>query len=108
MSLEHDRLISMRTGLGVQIMPGDTSNLMGFRLLDSLATGISATDFDRRYLVSQIDLHQRMLAELQTLQRVARDEALRRQVADQMPVIEQHLARAQRLASDAGYTNGGP
>ncbi|HEY4131018.1 MAG TPA: DUF4142 domain-containing protein [Gemmatimonadaceae bacterium] len=105
-SWRHDRMIAMRPGLSIQMMPGDTSSLMGFRLLDSLRTMVPANEFDRRFLMSQIDMHGHLLAQLQTLRRVAHDKALRDHIDALLPIVQQHLARAQGLARDAGYAAG--
>lgn len=107
MSLQHDRMISTHRDVTMQFVPGDTSSLMGFRELDSLRTSVPASDFDRRFLTSQIATHGHLIAQLQTLQRVAHDRALRDQITNQIAVAQKHLMRAQWLARDAGYVNAG-
>jgi putative membrane protein len=103
MSLASDKLIALRPNLSIQLMPGDTTTMMGFRLLDSLRAGASSSGFDRQYLMSQISMHERYIAQLQTLAHVGRDKALREHIAQQIPTVQGHLMRAQALARDAGY-----
>jgi putative membrane protein len=100
MILEHStslldlKAIADRRGLSMQIAPGDTNAIVMFRLLDSLKTTTPDGGFDRWYITSQIDVHQRLLAELQTLHDVARDESLKRHIEAEIPVARSHLARA--------------
>ena len=107
MSLEHDRLISTHQNLAIQVMPGDTSALMAFRLLDTLRAIPAGAQFDRRYLTSQIGMHEHLLAQLQTLQHVARDKALHEHVDDLVLVVQHHLTEAQTLARGAGFVGTG-
>lgn len=57
---------------------------------------------DQRFLQAQIELHKHALAELQVLRDVARNAALRQHIIDMIPVVQNHLARAQTLAGIKG------
>lgn len=57
---------------------------------------------DQQFIRAQIELHQHALAELQVLDGVARDEALRSHVTAMIPVVRDHLARAMALAKPLG------
>jgi predicted outer membrane protein len=67
------------------------------RQLDSLRVASNLT-VDRHYLVSQVQLHQHVLSELEILQGVARRADLRQHIAELIPVVQDHLSRAQALA----------
>jgi putative membrane protein len=102
MSLQHGQAIAAQTNIGMTMATGDTSAMPMFAKLDSLNGIVSAADFDRRYLQSQVAMHQHMLAELQTLRTVAHDTAVRQHIDMMIPVVEQHLVRAQALAQQVG------
>jgi predicted outer membrane protein len=57
---------------------------------------------DQVFIRSQVDLHQHALAELQVLEGVARNTALRRHIAEMIPVVRDHLARARMIAKPLG------
>jgi predicted outer membrane protein len=57
---------------------------------------------DQRFLQAQIELHRHALAELQVLRDVARNPALREHIVAMIPVVQNHLARAQTLAGIKG------
>jgi predicted outer membrane protein len=57
---------------------------------------------DQQYLRAQMELHQHALAELQTLQGVPRNAALRQHVDMMIPVVRDHLARANALGKALG------
>ena len=57
---------------------------------------------DQLFIRSQIDLHRHALAELQILEGVARNTALRQHIAELIPVVRDHLARAQMIAKPLG------
>ena len=70
--------------------------------LDSL-TAVSDMRLDRYYIMSQVELHQHVLAELETLQGAAKNDAVREHVATMIPVVRDHLARAHAIAVARGY-----
>lgn len=98
-SMRDMKSIASQHNLPMQIAQGDTSEPRLFGMLDSLGATVTSTDFDRRYIDSQIRLHQHMLAELRTLQTVARDDLLKRHIDDAIPIVRSHLARALTIAS---------
>jgi predicted outer membrane protein len=57
---------------------------------------------DQQYLRAQIELHQHALAELEVLQGVAKNTALRQHITEMIPVVRNHLGRAQALAGMKG------
>lgn len=106
-SLNSDRMISTGLAIPMQMMPGDTSGMLLFHTLDSLDAAGPTARFNAEYVRSQIALHQRMLAELETLQAVAHDRNVRQQIANDIPVVESHLRLAQQVANDLGYPASG-
>jgi predicted outer membrane protein len=57
---------------------------------------------DQIFMRAQIDLHRHALAELQILEGVARNTALRQHIADMIPAVRDHLARARMIAKPLG------
>jgi predicted outer membrane protein len=70
--------------------------------LDSVRFASDAT-IDRHYIMSQVQVHAHTLAELETLQSVARHPAIRGHIAELLPVVRDHLARARAIAIDKGF-----
>jgi predicted outer membrane protein len=70
--------------------------------LDSIRQASDLT-LDRHYIMSQVELHQHVLRELETLQSTAQDAALRNQIAVMIPVVKDHLSRAHAIAVQRGY-----
>ena len=69
--------------------------------LDSVRKG-SDLNKDQQYMRAQIELHRYALAELQVLEGVAKNTMLRRHIVEMMPVVRDHLARAQGIARNLG------
>jgi predicted outer membrane protein len=57
---------------------------------------------DQLFMRSQIDMHREALAELQVLDGVARNRALRDHISAMIPVVRDHLARAMAIAKPLG------
>jgi predicted outer membrane protein len=57
---------------------------------------------DQQYLRAQMELHMHALAELEALQGVPRNAALRQHVDMMIPVVRDHLARANALGKALG------
>jgi len=70
--------------------------------LDSIPQASDLT-LVRHYVMSQVELHQHVLRELEQLQQTTRDPALRNHIAMMIPVVRDHLARAHAIAIEKGY-----
>ena len=70
--------------------------------LDSVHFASDVT-LDRHYVMSQVQLHQHVLAELEALQSVAKNPAVRDEIAATIPVVRDHLSRAHALAVEKGF-----
>ena len=70
--------------------------------LDSIPQASDLT-LDRHYVMSQVELHQHVLRELDALQQTSRDPVLRSHIAMMIPVVRDHLARAHAIAVERGY-----
>jgi putative membrane protein len=58
---------------------------------------------DRHYIMSQVEMHQHMLAELETFRGVARNPALRAHIDAEIPAVREHLAKAHEIARSKGF-----
>lgn len=74
--------------------------------IDSVRRTSDATK-DQQFIRAQIELHRHALAELQVLQGVPRASALRNHVTNMIPVVRDHLAKAQTLARAYGVDING-
>jgi predicted outer membrane protein len=70
--------------------------------LDSVGIASDLT-IDRHYVMSQVELHQHLLAELDALQGNTKNAALRQQIVSMMPALRDGLSRAETLASKKGF-----
>jgi len=59
--------------------------------------------FDRNYILSQVQMHQHMLGELQVMQDVAKNASVRDHVKATIPVVQAHLDRARDIAKKYDY-----
>ena len=57
---------------------------------------------DQQYMRAQMELHQHALAELEVLQGVPQNAALRQHITEMIPVVRNHLARANALGKAIG------
>jgi putative membrane protein len=106
-SLDAEHAIARHDGMGMQTMVGELNVSHMGPMVDSVGPTISEATFDRNYLLSQVQMHRHILAELQTLQDVARDPAVREHVVAAIPVVTQHMNRAHDLAVQRGYMKKG-
>jgi len=102
-SLQRERDIAGRNGLGMQTMVGELKMSHMGTYVDSLSPRISELTFDHNYIMAQVQVHRHMLAELRTLQDVARDDAIRRHIAAAIPIVSAHYMKAHDLAVKRQY-----
>lgn len=106
-SLDAEHAIARRNGVGMETIVGELNISHMGPMVDSVGPTISEASFDRNYLLAQVQMHRHILAELQTLQDVARDAAVREHIAAAIPVVTQHMNRAHDLAVQRGYAKKG-
>lgn len=96
------RDVAQRTGIPAVEQQGGLRKSHILAQLDSLPQASDLT-MEHHYVMSQIALHQHVLRELEVLQDVARNDAVRQHVEAVIPVVKDHLARAHALAVERGY-----
>lgn len=96
------RDIAQRTGIPAVEQQGGLRKSHIVAQLDSLPQASDLT-MEHHYVMSQIALHQHVLRELEVLQDVAQNDAVRHHVDALTPVVRDHLARAHALAVERGY-----
>lgn len=70
--------------------------------LDSVRFASDLT-VDRRYMLSQIMLHEHVIAELQEVKNTTQNERIRDHIEMMIPMMREHLARAHAIAVDKGF-----
>jgi predicted outer membrane protein len=70
---------------------------------DSVSAASDLT-VDRHYLVTQLEMHDHMLAELQLLEEVARDARVKAHVRSRIPAVRNHLDYARSVAKARGVS----
>lgn len=96
------RSIARELGLPLTTINGEMRRTHVFAAADSLANA-SEAQVDRHYLTQQIELHDHMLAELALLQDVAKNERVRENVRNRIPIIQGQLDWAYQVAKTKGY-----
>lgn len=100
--IKHIRALSQSIGLTPVTVVGGLRASHVAAALDSVRFASDAT-VDRRYILSQIMLHEHVLAELQEVKSSAQNEQIRDHIAMAIPMVREHLARAHAIAVDKGF-----
>ena len=102
-NLQNERALAERTGLGMHTMVGEMkASHMGV-FVDSVGPQISEMYLDHNYIMSQVQIHEHMLAELRTLDGVAKSNAVRKHIEAMIPIVAGHLNTARDMAVRRGY-----
>jgi predicted outer membrane protein len=99
---KHDRDVAQQTGIKPITIFGGLKASHVAASLDSVHFASDIT-LDRHYVMSQVQLHQHVLAELEALQSVAKNPAVRDEITNTIPIVRDHLARAHALAVEKGF-----
>lgn len=102
-SLSRGRDIARKTGLGMHTIAGELALSHMGPWVDSVGPRISDVRIDHNFLIAQIEMHQHMLAEMNTLLTVARDSSVRWHIETDIPTLTDHLERARALAVKRQY-----
>ena len=100
-NLDQNRRIAKANNILPTTSFGELNAMHVAPAIDSIRIASDLT-VDRRYVMTQIALHQHVLAELQELQNVAQTTAVRDQIAATIPIVRDHLSRAHAIAIDMG------
>jgi putative membrane protein len=97
------RNLAQTSGIGMHTMVGELKASHMGKMVDSIGPQISEITFDRNYIISQVQMHQHVLAELQTLQGVTQNATLRDHINAMIPTVQEHLNKARDLAHKYDY-----
>jgi predicted outer membrane protein len=104
MNVEHSsdmlktRNIAQSAGVGMHTIVGEMKMSHMGEMVDSIGPQTSEVLFDRNYILSQVQMHRHMLAELQEMQGVAKNAAVRDHITAMIPAVQDHLNVAIALA----------
>jgi predicted outer membrane protein len=101
-NLRRDRALARETGITPTPIFAGFKTTHAAAMLDSVSIA-SDTKIDRYYIMSQVGSDQHVLGELETLEGVAKNPALRDHIATMIPALRDHLARAHALAAQKGF-----
>jgi putative membrane protein len=101
--LETERQLGSSTGLGIHTLANELKVSHMGPMVDSVGPQIGEMKFDRNYILSQVQMHQHMLGELQVMQDVAKNASVRDHVKATIPVVQAHLDRARDIAKKYDY-----
>jgi putative membrane protein len=101
--LNNERALATSSGVGIHTLANELKVSHMGPMVDSVGPQIAETKFDRNYILSQIEMHQHILGELQVLQGVAKNEMVRDHINAVIPVVQAHLDRAREIAKKYDY-----
>jgi len=105
--LDNLRKLAGKSDIGREANPADQGAVAAASALGQLQSMSADSGFDKAFVTSQIENHQREIAALKTLRSAAKDDDLQKDIDATLPVLERHLARAQAVAAQLGTpTNG--
>ena len=97
-----DRQIARKSGIAPALIVGEMKKSHMGASIDSVDVASNLT-VDRHYMLSQVEMHQHMLAELETLRGVAKNADLRAHIDAEIPKVREHLAKAHEIAVTKGF-----
>jgi predicted outer membrane protein len=92
------RDLATTTNVGIHTIVGEMKASHMGEMVDSIGPQKSEVNFSRNYVLSQVQMHRHMLAELNELQAVAKNAAVRDHLTATIPVVQEHLNAAVALA----------
>jgi predicted outer membrane protein len=98
-----ERTLGTTSGVGIHTLANELKASHMGPMVDSVGPQISEMTFDRNYILSQVEMHQHMLGELEVLQGVAKNDMVRDHVRAVIPVVQSHLDRARAIAKKYDY-----
>jgi len=101
-SLRRDRELAEQAGITPVTMFGGLRASHIAASLDSIRQASDLT-LDYHYVMSQVELHEHVLSELQQFRGVAKNPAVVREIDEVITMISDHLVRAHALAVERGY-----
>ena len=101
-AMKMDKSLGKSTGVGLTMIVGEMAKSHMGVSVDSVDIASDLT-VDRHYVMSQVEMHQHMLAELRTLREVAQNQAIREQIDAEIPAVREHLAKAHAIARKIGF-----
>ena len=96
-------VIARETRIGRNTLAGELNITHLFSQPDSVSNASDQT-IDRHYITEQISIHRHVLAELQLLQGVVKNERAREHIDAAIPAVRDHLARAVAIAKARGFS----
>lgn len=96
-NLMRDKQLAEQTGITPIRMFGGLRASQVAAALDSIRQA-SDLKLDYHYVMGQVELHQHVLAELQELRGVAKNQAVVQSIDASIPMVRDHLARAHAIA----------
>jgi predicted outer membrane protein len=101
--LAAERTLGTTSGVGIHTLANELKASHMGPMVDSIGPQISELKFDRNYILSQVQMHQHMLGELEVLQDVAKNDMVRDHVRATIPIVQAHLDRAREIAKKYDY-----
>jgi putative membrane protein len=100
--LDNLRKLAGKSDIGREANSADQGAVADATALAQLQSMSADSGFDKAFVTSQIENHQREIAALKTLRSAAKDDDLQKDIDATLPVLDRHLARAQAVAAQLG------
>jgi putative membrane protein len=100
--LDNLRKLAGKSDIGREANSADQGAVADATALAQLQSMSADSGFDKAFVTSQIENHQREIAALKTLRSAAKDDDLQKDIDATLPVLDRHLARAQAVVAQLG------
>jgi len=100
--LDNLRKLAGKSDIGREANSADQGAVAAAATLAQLQSMSADSGFDKAFVTSQIENHQREIAALKTLRSATKDDDLQKDIDATLPVLDRHLARAQAVAAQLG------
>lgn len=100
--LDNLRKLAGKSDIGREANSADSGAVAAAATFSQLQSMAADSGFDKAFVASQIQNHQREIAALKSLRAAAKDDDLQKDIDATLPVLDRHLARAQAVAAQLG------
>src|SRR5262249_27809696 len=97
--LDHLRKLAGKHDIGREPNPADTSGAHMVRVLGEMKAMPADAGFDAAFVRAQIAHHEHALQVLNMMKDAARDDDVRHDIDNTIPVLEKHLALSRQVAA---------
>jgi putative membrane protein len=97
--LENLRKLAAESDVGREANPADSTAINAQKVLTQLQSAAADSGFDRAFIQSQVEHHQKEIAWLKQVLPAAEDDDVEEDIKKTLPILEVHLTQAMAIAA---------